>query len=78
MSALPDVGYIRLEDEESGEQILVDTSDPTVREEYAKLASEHENQLKNKLSRMKIGCVDISSDTSINAAMVGFFRRLVR
>ncbi|HWQ67104.1 MAG TPA: DUF58 domain-containing protein [Methanospirillum sp.] len=33
-SELPDVGLIELEDAETGEQILIDTSDPDFREEY--------------------------------------------
>lgn len=33
-SELPDVGLIELEDAETGEQILIDTSDPDFREDY--------------------------------------------
>jgi uncharacterized protein (DUF58 family) len=39
-SELPDVGLIELEDAETGEQILIDTSDDLFREEYRKAVEE--------------------------------------
>ena len=37
-TALPDVGIVELEDAETGEEILVDTSDPVVRDSFARLS----------------------------------------
>jgi hypothetical protein len=37
--ALPDVGLVTVEDAETGEQLLIDASDPAFRERYAAIAS---------------------------------------
>jgi uncharacterized protein (DUF58 family) len=42
---LPDVGFIELEDAESGEQILVDTSDPAIRDAYKRTMTHHYQEL---------------------------------
>jgi hypothetical protein len=42
---LPDVGLIELEDAETGEQILVDTSDELFREQYRQAVSEADKQI---------------------------------
>ena len=44
-SELPDVGLIELEDAETGEQILVDTSDELFREQYRLAVSEADKQI---------------------------------
>jgi hypothetical protein len=36
-SEIQNIGYIELEDEETGEQILINTSDKEFRENYSKL-----------------------------------------
>ena len=51
---LPDVGLIELEDSETGEQILVDTSSSEIRERYREAASEHEKKITHMLKKIKI------------------------
>ena len=51
---LPDVGLIELEDAESGEQILIDTSDEEFREEYRQVVSAAEQQIARIFARNHI------------------------
>jgi uncharacterized protein (DUF58 family) len=44
-SELPSVGMVYVEDAETGEQIFVDTSEPSFRERLAAAARERENEL---------------------------------
>lgn len=51
---LPDVGYLRLEDEETQEQILVDTSDPEFRERFHSLAMRRIETLRQNFNRCNV------------------------
>jgi hypothetical protein len=44
---LPKVGVVTLQDAESGEQIVVDASQPSLREAYMQLARERERQMEH-------------------------------
>lgn len=72
---IPDVGMIELEDEETGEQILVDTSDPSFRREYARAAGLDERGLEASMRRAGIGFISMLSDEPYEAPMRRFFRR---
>ncbi len=59
---LPGVGLVRLEDPESGAEVLVDTSDPRVREEFATRARRRQTELERSLRRA--GCDHVAFDIS--------------
>ena len=71
---LPDVGLIELEDEETGEQLLVDTSDEDFRTRYAELVMEHSVSLQRLFRKMKIDMVDLITDEPYEIALKKFFR----
>jgi len=71
---IPDVGLIQLEDEETGEQLLVDTSDKDFRENYAKLMKEEEMRLNRLFSKNKIDTINISTDMPYELPLRKFFR----
>lgn len=50
-SEMPDVGLIELEDAETGEQVLVDTSDAAFRRRYAEEAARRDAALARRLAR---------------------------
>ena len=70
---LPSVGLVALEDAESGRVGYVDTSDPTVRERFARSARERRSQRLRTFSRMGIDRVDISTDRPYLPALLGLF-----
>jgi len=75
---LPDVGYVELEDGESGETITVDTSDPEFRDRYAKLASEKFSQINEFMNRNKVDFIDIPATGQWEKPAIKFFRERAR
>jgi len=79
---IPDVGLIQLEDEETGEQLLVDTSDQSFRENYAKVVNEEEKRLNHLFNKNRIDVINISTDKSYELPLKRFFkireRRVIR
>ncbi len=71
---IPDVGLIQLEDEESGEQILVDTSDNLFRENYAKIINQEELRLSKLFNKHKVDTIKINTDSSYEIPLKQFFK----
>ena len=71
---IPDIGLIELEDEETGEQLLVDTSDEDFRESYAKHLREYEETLFHSLRKIKIDVVNILTDEAFEIPLKKFFK----
>ena len=72
---LPNVGYINLEDEETGEQILVDTSDDDFREKYAALVGKHTNELLGKFKKNKIDVIEFNTNETSVKPLKRFFKQ---
>ena len=72
---IPDVGLIELEDEETGEQILVDTSDDNFRSMYSNLISENESQFISNLRKIRIDTLSLLTDQNYAIPLRKFFRR---
>ena len=75
---IPDVGFIELEDEETGEQILVDTSDEEFRSNYRNLMLQKEKELTSSLRKIKIDMVRILTDESFEIPLKKFFKIRLR
>ncbi|NLV26374.1 MAG: DUF58 domain-containing protein [Methanomicrobiales archaeon] len=58
---LPDVGLIQLEDAETGEQVLVDTSDPIIRDQYLLAAIKHNLSVTMTMKKFSIPFIHIHS-----------------
>jgi len=80
--SIPDVGMIELEDEETGEQILVNTSDKAFRTRYEKLKDAQVARLRWILSKLKIDFIKINTDEPYAVPLKRFFKlrkkRMVR
>jgi uncharacterized protein (DUF58 family) len=70
---LPDIGYIELEDPETGEQLLVNTSDQEFRERYQELVDESYRKLSEDLARTGIGVVPLATDEPYDLPLKQFF-----
>jgi uncharacterized protein (DUF58 family) len=73
-AAIPDIGLIELEDEETGEQVLVDTSDGQFREGFSKLMNEHRKKLETMFRKMKIDMLTIRTDQPYEIPLKRFFK----
>ncbi|MCB9362559.1 DUF58 domain-containing protein [Candidatus Woesearchaeota archaeon] len=72
---LPDVGYVELEDEETGEQILVDTSDPEFRKEYERLSHLEHMKVERLFMCAKTDVIPLRTDQDHGVALRKYFHR---
>ena len=71
---LPKAGRICLEDPETGEQILVNTSHPAVREQFAARVAERQMALEHLLRRCGVERIAIRTDQDYVPALKAYFR----
>ena len=74
-SALPDVGLILVQDAETGEQLLVDTSDPLLQGRLGAAARAREDAVADGLRRAAVTAHRISTDQEFVPALVGLVQR---
>ncbi|MGH7282923.1 MAG: DUF58 domain-containing protein [Polyangiaceae bacterium] len=75
---LPDVGIATFEDLESGEDVIVDTSDPRVRASHAKAMQQIANERKQLFLKLGVDSVDISTHASFVKPLRDLFSRRAR
>ena len=75
---LPDAGLAELEDPETGELVLVDTSDRSVREAFAAKGAEEEEALFRFFNRSGIDHLALSTDKPYINAVRALFKRRAR
>ncbi len=71
---LPDVGLVALRDTETGRESLVDTSDATVRKQYAKAAVERAKRRDQVFQRTRVDAIHVRTDRAYVAEIYRFFR----
>lgn len=72
--SLPDVGYVVLEDAETGEEVMVDTSSLQVRNAYSMFASRDREELSRIFLSCNIDSINIDTDKSYVEPLVKFFQ----
>jgi uncharacterized protein (DUF58 family) len=72
---LPDVGLILVEDAETGEQLLVDTSDPLLRGRLATQVGAREAELADGMRKAGVDPHHVTTDQDLLAALVDMVRR---
>ncbi len=70
----PDIGRIIVEDPETGEQVIANTSDKGFRDRYAALVQEHGSQATAGFSRAGVGKVTLSTDEPYEVPLRRFFQ----
>ena len=70
---LPDIGYIAIEDAETGEQVELNTSSASVRERYTKIASENRETLSRAVKSAGVDMLEISTEEPYMIALKQFF-----
>ncbi len=71
---LPDVGLIQLEDAESGETLLLDTSDKEMTRHYAKQFHDKREQRKNYFHSIGIDTIEINTNRSLTDPIIRYFK----
>jgi uncharacterized protein (DUF58 family) len=75
---IPDVGLIELEDEETGEQLLVDTSDEEFRNSYSKLIADNDSQFQTNMMKIKIDAIPLLTEQDYSTSLKKFFKKRIR
>lgn len=74
-SELPEVGLMEVTDAETGERILIDTSDVTVRNLYEEEARSREVALTKMFRRLRVDAIRIITDEGYVDPLIRFFRQ---
>lgn len=71
---LPDIGYLELEDAETGERVLLDTGNREVRQLFSQKTSDNMNQRQKLFKSMNMDSIVIRTDQSYFEPLMRFFR----
>ncbi|MCF7860667.1 DUF58 domain-containing protein [Candidatus Woesearchaeota archaeon] len=71
---LPDIGYIELEDPETGEQALFDTSDKKFRNEYKNNYKRFTEMIASRLRSYKISMIHLNNEEDFDSALRRYFK----
>ncbi len=71
---IPDIGYAFLEDHETGDQMLVDTSDPEFRERYTALVTDKRDDLLARMRRIGVDIIRINTSEPFYIPLQRFFK----
>lgn len=71
---IPDVGYIYLEDEETGEQVLVNTGDENFRKFYVSEIKKINSSMLRDMKKLNIDVIKASTDKPFYVPLRNFFR----
>jgi len=72
---IPNIGMVQMQDEESGELMLVNTQSKTVRRNYSKYYKERVDYFKDSFTKSGAGTIDCRVDESYVKKLLGYFKR---
>ena len=75
---IPQIGLIELEDKETGEQILIDTSNPVFLRKYTEIVLDNELRFMSTLGKLKLDCIKILTDENYEVPLRKFFKKRIR
>ncbi len=73
-SELPDVGWVHLEDSETGETLLVDTSDRTRVKQWSQQKMKDQQERKKQFHANGVDIIEIRTDQSLTQPLIRFFK----
>ena len=72
---IPNLGMVEMEDEETGELVLVNTASKSVRQNYSKYYHEKVDYFKDTFTKSGSGTIDCRVDESYVKKLLGYFKR---
>ncbi|OBQ55079.1 DUF58 domain-containing protein [Tamlana sp. s12] len=72
---IPNLGMVQMQDEETGELMLVNTSSKTVRRNYSKFYHQKVEYYKESFNKAGAGTIDCRVDESYVKKLLGYFKR---
>ena len=74
----PRLGLVELEDPETGERTLLDTSDPAVRGDFLRAVGAAREERRKLFQKLELDHVELNAGDDFGAALVRFFRARAR
>lgn len=71
---IPQIGFIELEDKETGEQLLVDTSNPLFQKNYGEILSKNQLEFISSVRKLNVDCLNILSEQDYDVPLRKFFK----
>lgn len=75
IAELPNVGLMQIQDAETGQRLLVDTSSKAVRNHHAAWWRGQQNRLRETFSRSGVDNISVRTDQDYVTALMGLFRQ---
>ena len=75
LAELPDVGLMKMKDNETGQEIIVDTSSRQVRREHAQGWKKQKERLADTFNRSNVDAVSVRTDGDYVAALMSLFAK---
>ena len=72
---IPSLGMVQMQDEETGELALINTSSKKVRSNYSKYYNDRVSYFKETFKRSGAGVIDVRTDESYVKKLLGYFKR---
>jgi uncharacterized protein (DUF58 family) len=76
--ALPPIGLVELEDPETGDRVVVNTSDAAFRDSYAHVDRVRRDALDRAFRRSKVDVIDIDTGRPYVRPLMRFFQERMR
>ncbi|TCK68019.1 uncharacterized protein DUF58 [Winogradskyella wandonensis] len=73
--AIPNIGMVQMQDEETGELLLVNTASKKVRQDYTKFYRDKVAYFKDAFTKSGAGTIDCRVDESYVKKLLGYFKR---
>ena len=73
--SIPNLGIVQMQDEETGELMLVNTSSKKVRQNYAKFFHDKVEYYKDSFAKSGAGVINCRADESYVRKLLGYFKR---
>ena len=73
--SIPNIGMVQMEDEETGELMLVNTASKKVRQSYSNFYNEKVDYFKDSFTKSGAGTIDCRVDESYVKKLLGYFKR---
>ncbi len=75
---IPPLGLVEMEDPESGERLVVNTSDPAFREAFQEKARRRREELDREFRRSQVDVIDVETGSPYVEPLMRFFKKRLR
>src|SRR4029079_350707 len=75
---IPQIGFIELEDKETGEQLLIDTSNQLFQKNYGDIVSKNQLEFITTVAKLNVDCLNFLSEEDYELPLRKFFKKRIR